>query len=441
MPATNAAMPITPAPKNAAASPAAASDRARSTRPAPTAGSTADAAGAMGSVDLDAARRVQRGRRSTARSASTASADTQRGTTHSVSLTRPTHGSPVFAQIGGQVAPLEIVDPRRRHRHAARLRRHAVRAHPYLSSGDASRAAMAFEQGAFSDRARGRRETVGHGTRRTSDGLPDRASSTGPTRASDAEFYAPAAPGHPHRRRRDRGRRRPVRRARHHRDRPRPHGLVGLALRRGAGAPDRARHERGRARGQLRRPRHTVVHDLNADPRAAVRRTSSFEAAVCCVSVDYLIRPVEVFADVARTLRPGAPFVCTFSNRCFPTKAIRGWLASTDEQHCEIVARYFQLAGGFDGPTIERRTPPAHRGDPLSRCGRAARTHGQRQRQRPADGRRHRFRRRRGRRSRSARDPRPWRGTWPGRRGAAAARPTRRGNRSRSRCSPRAGTA
>ena len=101
----------------------------------------------------------------------------------------------------------------------------------------------------------------------------------------------------------------------------------------------------------------TVVHDLNADPRLPFA-DASFDAAVCCVSVDYLIRPVEVFADVARTLRPGAPFVTTFSNRCFPTKAIRGWLASTDEQHCEIVARYFQLAGGFDDPTIERRTPP-----------------------------------------------------------------------------------
>jgi SAM-dependent methyltransferase len=108
----------------------------------------------------------------------------------------------------------------------------------------------------------------------------------------------------------------------------------------------------------------TVVHDLNAEPHLPFA-DGTFDGAVCCVSVDYLVRPVEVFADVARTLRPGAPFVSTFSNRCFPTKAIRGWLASSDEQHCEIVARYFSLAGGFDDPQIERRTPPAHRGDPL----------------------------------------------------------------------------
>ena len=113
----------------------------------------------------------------------------------------------------------------------------------------------------------------------------------------------------------------------------------------------------------------TVVHDLNADPVLPFE-AETFDAAVCCVSVDYLTRPVDVFADLRRVLRPGAPFVCTFSNRCFPTKAIRGWLQSSDEQHCAIVATYFELSGGPDHegwsrPVARRRTPPAHRGDPL----------------------------------------------------------------------------
>ena len=92
---------------------------------------------------------------------------------------------------------------------------------------------------------------------------------------------------------------------------------------------------------------------------------ASFDAAVCCVSVDYLVQPIAVFRDVARVLRPDGVFACTFSNRCFPTKAIRGWLASTDEQHGEIVARYFRAAGAFDEPVAERRTPSTHRGDPV----------------------------------------------------------------------------
>ncbi|HEY2563353.1 MAG TPA: methyltransferase domain-containing protein, partial [Acidimicrobiales bacterium] len=93
----------------------------------------------------------------------------------------------------------------------------------------------------------------------------------------------------------------------------------------------------------------TVVHDLNAEPRLPFD-DATFDAVVCCVSVDYLTRPVEVFTDVARVLRPGGPFVCTFSNRCVPTKAIRGWLYATDEEHCSIVGRYFQLAAGWEQP-------------------------------------------------------------------------------------------
>jgi len=108
----------------------------------------------------------------------------------------------------------------------------------------------------------------------------------------------------------------------------------------------------------------TVVHDLNADPHLPFDN-ESFDAAVCCVSVDYLTRPLEVFADVARVLKPSAPYVCTFSNRCFPTKAIRGWLESTDEQHCEIVADYFRLSGGWDEPIIQRRSELFQFGDPL----------------------------------------------------------------------------
>jgi SAM-dependent methyltransferase len=108
----------------------------------------------------------------------------------------------------------------------------------------------------------------------------------------------------------------------------------------------------------------TVVHDLNEDPRLPFA-DGSFDAVVCCVSVDYLARPLEVFADVARVLRDGGPFVCTFSNRCFPTKAIRGWLASTDAQHCEIVERYFRSTPGWDDPVVERRTAVDAPGDPL----------------------------------------------------------------------------
>jgi SAM-dependent methyltransferase len=108
----------------------------------------------------------------------------------------------------------------------------------------------------------------------------------------------------------------------------------------------------------------TVVHDLNAEPRLPFP-DESFDAVVCCVSVDYLNRPVETFTDVARVLRPGGPFVCTLSNRLLPTKAIRGWLYADDERRCQIVEQYFHLSGCWDEPRSQRRTPPSHPGDPL----------------------------------------------------------------------------
>lgn len=106
-----------------------------------------------------------------------------------------------------------------------------------------------------------------------------------------------------------------------------------------------------------------VVHDLNVDPVLPFEG-GEFEDATCCVSVDYLVRPIDVFSEVARVVCGGGRFVCTFSNRCFPTKAIRGWLAGSDDDHCTLVSEYFRRAGGWETPEVVR---PAvtDRGDPL----------------------------------------------------------------------------
>lgn len=108
-----------------------------------------------------------------------------------------------------------------------------------------------------------------------------------------------------------------------------------------------------------------LVHDLNAEPELPFA-DDTFDAAVCCVSVDYLTRPIEVFASVGRVLRPGGLFVCTFSNRCFPTKAIAGWLGTDDAGHVAIVREYFRQANCFEEPVARRCTPEVgYRGDPL----------------------------------------------------------------------------
>ena len=107
-----------------------------------------------------------------------------------------------------------------------------------------------------------------------------------------------------------------------------------------------------------------VVQDLNADPVLPFA-DAAFDHAVCCVSVDYLTRPLEVFAEVARVLRPGGLFACTFSNRMFPTKAIRGWLAAREGERPAIVRAYFAATPGFGAATADLRTDPSASGDPL----------------------------------------------------------------------------
>ena len=67
----------------------------------------------------------------------------------------------------------------------------------------------------------------------------------------------------------------------------------------------------------------------------------------------------------ATLLRPGGVFVCTFSNRCFPTKAIRGWLMTDDAGHCSIVSTYFAESGMFEPATVDARIPLGAGSDPL----------------------------------------------------------------------------
>jgi SAM-dependent methyltransferase len=104
------------------------------------------------------------------------------------------------------------------------------------------------------------------------------------------------------------------------------------------------------------------VQDLNRDSTLPLDDTS-FDAALCCVGVQYLQQPFAVFAEVRRVLRPGAPFIVSFSNRCFPTKAVAAWRALDPNGHAALVGHYLE-ATGFDA--IEARVlADGRRGDPL----------------------------------------------------------------------------
>jgi SAM-dependent methyltransferase len=106
-----------------------------------------------------------------------------------------------------------------------------------------------------------------------------------------------------------------------------------------------------------------VVQDLNETP-ALPWGDGEFDGAAICVSVQYLVRPVAVFREIARVLMPGAPLVVSFSDRCFPSKAVREWLSRDTAGHVGQVREYFYASGEFDTPVVETHLPS--RGDPLT---------------------------------------------------------------------------
>jgi hypothetical protein len=94
------------------------------------------------------------------------------------------------------------------------------------------------------------------------------------------------------------------------------------------------------------------VQNLNRELVLALA-DDSFDAAMICVSIQYLQQPIAVLREVRRILRPGAPLVICFSNRCFWTKAVAVWRALDDDGHARLVEQYLRHAG-FEGIAIHR---------------------------------------------------------------------------------------
>lgn len=105
-----------------------------------------------------------------------------------------------------------------------------------------------------------------------------------------------------------------------------------------------------------------VVHNLNCTPRLPLP-DASFDGAILSVSAQYLVHPIEVFADVGRVLRPGAPFIVTFSNRMFPTKAVAIWTEASEAQRVALVSFYFTESARFERIEVIDRS--GGEGDPI----------------------------------------------------------------------------
>ena len=132
----------------------------------------------------------------------------------------------------------------------------------------------------------------------------------------------------------------------------RPSRLVGLGM-------NRAEMEDNPALNEV------VVHNLNQNPELPFAE-NEFDGAIVTVSIQYMTRPLEIFRGVAKVLKPDAPFIVTFSNRMFPTKAVAIWHSLDEFDRVRLVWRYFQQSGGFENmEAIDVSAPTDPPTDPI----------------------------------------------------------------------------
>ena len=110
------------------------------------------------------------------------------------------------------------------------------------------------------------------------------------------------------------------------------------------------------------RLRRWFVQDLNENPDLP-EPDATFDAVLNCVGIQYLQRPLAVLREVRRVLRPGGVTIVSFSNRCFPTKAVAIWRALDTAGHAALVRLYLEKAGFRD--VAARVLADGRAGDPL----------------------------------------------------------------------------
>lgn len=118
-----------------------------------------------------------------------------------------------------------------------------------------------------------------------------------------------------------------------------------------------------------------LTHDLNKNPRLPFD-DHTFDAVICSVSVEYMVKPFDLFQDVSRILKPGGLFVNTFSNRWFPPKAVKVWQELSELERTGMVLEYYLSSGAYENletyssrgwprPTSDRYYPGIMTADPV----------------------------------------------------------------------------
>jgi hypothetical protein len=101
------------------------------------------------------------------------------------------------------------------------------------------------------------------------------------------------------------------------------------------------------------------VQDMNKNPILTQFEDNSFDIVTNVVSVDYLVKPKEIFQEIHRVLRPGGVALMSFSNRCFASKAVAMWLQADDIGRLTIVSSYYHYAAEWSAiDALDIKLPP-----------------------------------------------------------------------------------
>jgi SAM-dependent methyltransferase len=111
------------------------------------------------------------------------------------------------------------------------------------------------------------------------------------------------------------------------------------------------------------------LHDLNKESSLPFP-DNTYDAVLNVVSVDYMTRPIDVFREVGRILKPGGLFLVIFSNRLFEQKAVKIWRQSGEEERVVLVEEFFNRVGTFTRPQVfVSKGKPRHKDDKYAHLG------------------------------------------------------------------------
>lgn len=104
------------------------------------------------------------------------------------------------------------------------------------------------------------------------------------------------------------------------------------------------------------------TQDLNADQSLPLPDADR-DAVLCALSVQYLQYPEAVFCEFDRVVRPDGVVIVSFTNRMFPTKAIRAWREASMRERLGLVESYVESTPGL---VVEERVLERPGNDPFA---------------------------------------------------------------------------